>query len=55
MAVDKDFIKSFENQILVLEGLEKAIQAALADANQKLGQMKAGETMEKVFGVPPKK
>ncbi|WP_292534646.1 hypothetical protein [Mesorhizobium sp.] len=55
MAIDQDFFKKFEDQILVLEGIEKAVQEGIRDAKQKLDRIKKGESMDEVFGVPPKK
>ncbi|WP_167378783.1 hypothetical protein [Mesorhizobium prunaredense] len=55
MAIDNDFIKNFEDQILVLESIEKAVQEGIRDAKQKVDRIKQGESMDDVFGVPPKK
>jgi hypothetical protein len=55
MAIDQDFVKNFRDQILVLEGIKKAVKEGIRDAKQKLDRIEKGEPMDKVFGVPPKK
>jgi len=55
MEIDEGFIGKFKIQIEVLKGVEKAVQDAIARANQNLKRIEDGEPIEKVFApVPPK-
>ncbi|RWP35714.1 MAG: hypothetical protein EOR04_30505 [Mesorhizobium sp.] len=50
MAIDKDFVKRFKEQIGVLKNMERAVQKAIERAEGRLKQIEAGEPIERVFG-----
>jgi tetrahydromethanopterin S-methyltransferase subunit A len=55
MAIEKEFIDRFQQQIDLLKNLEKAIQDAIVRADGKIKKMRDGKSMEEVFGPAPPK
>ena len=56
MAIDDKFIERFVQQTALLRNLEKQVHAAIDRADKRIVDMRAGKSMEEVFGgpVPPK-
>ena len=55
MAIEKDFIDRFQQQIDLLKNLEQAVQDAIVRAEGQIKKMRDGESMEQVFGPVPSK
>jgi hypothetical protein len=50
MASDSDLVKSFLAQINVLTAMQDGIGAAIRTANGQLAELRAGKSVEDVFG-----
>ena len=59
MAIDDKLLKSFQDQIDALKGVEKAVQDAIGRANIRLGLLNKPENRDKniedIFGAVPSK
>jgi hypothetical protein len=51
MAVDKDFIERFNEQIRVLENIKESVEGAIKTAKGQLKRIEAGEPMDDVFAT----
>ena len=52
MAIDEDFVKQFEEQIVVLENMKQAVQDAIDRAKGRLKRLQDGEPLDSVFEPP---
>jgi hypothetical protein len=50
MANDSDLVKSFEAQINVLTAMQDGITTAIKTANGQLEELRAGKSVQDVFG-----